>query len=336
MLYGMVDARGVLLYQSAVFNSGSLLSWKHLYRVNRSHKEENMDKRNSKPFFRLASLSTLGLMMAATGSAQAALVTIPNSALNSSPGVYTPGGYYTNDLGPNIVTTGGGNAANVGQPDGRNDDGFMALDLGFDVSFFGNTYSSLYINNNGNVSFGEGIASYIPSGPTGANAPVISPFFGDVDTRPPESGVVHYNLDGEQLVVTWDDVGFFNENAPPTNSFQLVLRGGDFTVPAGEGSIGFFFETMGWDDTDTNDVAASGFGDGSGNGTVLEGSVEPGLNNIVQNQYIWFDADLDVVPPTGEPPTEEPPVVSEPGTLSLFALSLVAAGIASRRKTRKG
>ena len=44
----------------------------------------------------------------------------------------------------------------MGNATGRNDDGYMALSLGFDVTFFGTTYNSLFINNNGNVSFGAG------------------------------------------------------------------------------------------------------------------------------------------------------------------------------------
>ena len=263
-------------------------------------------------------------MMVSGGAAQAALVTIPSSALQSSPGVYTAGGYYTDTLGPNIVTTGGSNAANVGGANGRNDDGFMALSLGFNVTFFGSTYSSLYINNNGNVSFGSGIAAYVPSGPTGAAAPIISPFFGDVDTRAANSGVVHYNLTANQLVVTWDNVGWYNTQANPTNSFQLVLRGNDYVVPTGEGVIGFFYETMGWAATQTNTVAAAGFGDGAGNGEVLEGSLAQNLNQVLQNKYIWFDANLDVV--------VDPGVVPEPGLLSLIGLGVLGAGLVSRRK----
>lgn len=263
-------------------------------------------------------------MLVSAGAAHAALVTIPSSALQSSPGVYTAGGYYTDTLGPNIVTTGGGNAANVGSSTGRNDDGFMALNLGFNVTFFGGTYNSLYINNNGNVSFGAGISEYVPSGPTGAAAPIISPFFGDVDTRATNSGVVHYNLTADQLVVTWDNVGWYNTQGNPTNSFQLVLRGDDYVVPTGEGVIGFFYETMGWAATDTNTVAAAGFGDGAGNGEVLEGSLAQNLNQVLQNKYIWFDANLDVV--------VDPGVVPEPGLLSLIGLGVLGAGLASRRK----
>lgn len=282
-----------------------------------------MIKKESGLFSSFAKVSALALFLAG-GAAQAALITIPATALNDSPGVYTAGGYYTDTLGPNIVTTGGGNAANVGLASGRNDDGFMALSLGFDVTFFGNTYNSLFINNNGNVSFGAGISAYIPSGPTGAAAPIISPFFGDVDTRNADSGVVHYNLTADQLIVTWDNVGWYSVHGTPTNSFQLVLRSDDYTVPVGEGLIGFFYETMGWAATDTNTVAAAGFGDGAGNGNTIEGSLLAGLNEVVQDKYLWFNANLDVVPP--------PNGVPEPGLLPLMAIGLLGAGLASRRK----
>lgn len=282
-----------------------------------------MNKSENGSIINIAKLAAMSLFFAG-GIAQAALITIPATALNDSPGVYTAGGYYTDTLGPNIVTTGGGNAANVGVGSGRNDDGFMALGLGFNVTFFGNTYNSLFINNNGNVSFGAGISSYIPSGPTGAVAPIISPFFGDVDTRNAASGVTHYNLSADQLVVTWDNVGWFDSRGTPTNSFQLVLRGDNYTLPLGEGLIGFFYENMGWDSTDTNTVAAAGFGDGAGNGNTIEGSLLPGLNRVVQNHYIWFDANLNALPP--------PNGVPEPGLLPLLAIGMLGAGLASRRK----
>jgi len=275
------------------------------------------------PFTVFAKASVLSIALIG-GAAQAALTTIPQSALNSSPGVYTPGGYYTNTLGPNIVTTGGGNAANVGLASGRNDDGFMALSLGFNFTFFGITYNSLFINNNGNVSFGSGISAFVPVGPTGANAPVISPFFADVDTRNATSGVAHYNLTSNQLVVTWDNVGFFSASSvPPSDSFQLVLRSDGYAVPTGEGVIGFFYEGMGWDVAQTSTTAAVGFGDGLGNGEVIAGSNAPGMAAVVNNRYTWFDANLVPVGPGNNVP--------EPATLALFGLGFLGIQLVRRR-----
>ncbi|MEC5398611.1 nidogen-like domain-containing protein [Uliginosibacterium sp. H1] len=267
----------------------------------------------------LSRLATALVAVVAIGAAQAAVTTVPQSALVASDYYYTDliGG----GIGNVVVTTGGGNAANVGQADGRNDDGFRFVNLGFNVNFFGNTYSSLYINTNGNVSFGNGISAYVPTGPTGANAPLISPFFGDVDTRNTASGVVHVRTDvANQIIVTWDNVGYYNLQGAPTNSFQLVLRGEDYGVPVGEGSIGFFYKDMGWERTATSTTAAVGFGDGQGNAKVLEGSNTAGLFPVLDNHHIWFDPNLNPVSQ-----------VPEPGALALLGIGLLA-GIGARAR----
>jgi len=256
----------------------------------------------------------------------AAEVTIPNSALIPSTSLYT------STYGDVVVTTGGGNAANVGAADGRNDDGFRGpINLGFSLNFFGTTYTQFFINNNGNVSFGNGISAFIPDGPTGATSPVISPFFADVDSRGGASGVVHLSQLANEDIITWDHVGYYDSHSDKLDTFQLILRGPGFSVPAGEGQIGFFYTGMQWDSTDTSTVAAIGFGDGAGNSIVLQGSTQPGTAALTQNNHIWFDLNDSGVPVTPPPASGVP----EPGSVSLVLAGAGALVLASRKYLHK-
>jgi len=261
------------------------------------------------------------VVFAATSlAANATITTVSQNALKASAGYYTDviGG----GIGDIVVTTGGGNANNAGQADGRNDDGYAgAINLGFNVNLFGNSYNSLYINNNGNVTFGSGLSAYNPMGPTETSLPIIAPFFGDVDTRHVDSGVVHVRTDlANQIIITWDNVGYFAEHGDLLNSFQLILRGTDYLVPVGEGSIGFYYGRMGWEVADThNNQAVVGFGDGQSNGVILEGSGAAGIAGALSNRHVWFNERL------------EPTTVPEPDSIALIALGLGALAFARRR-----
>jgi len=270
----------------------------------------------------------------------AVVETIPQSALIPSTT------YYTDQIGGGIgnalVMTGGGNAANVGQM--RNDDGFSGpINLGFSLPFFGNTYTQFFANNNGNISFNAGIPAFTPQGPQGATQPVISPFFADVDTRGAGSGLMSLRNDvPNQIIVTWDNVGYFDSHDDKLNAFQLVVRGPDFNVPAGEGNIGFFYKNMQWETGDASGgtggfggtPAAVGFGDGASSGKVLQGSLENGIAAAVQNRHIWFDLGLAPIPPPPDGGVTPPPVtaVPEPTTIALIGSGLV--GLALRRYRR--
>ena len=83
--------------------------------------------------------------------------------------------------GPNAIITSGGCTATE-LP--ANDDGSSSqVTLPFSINFFGDTYSSLYVNNNGNVTFDFPMSTYTPFPLLTTRTPLIAPFFGDVDTR---------------------------------------------------------------------------------------------------------------------------------------------------------
>src|SRR5262245_47728366 len=57
------------------------------------------------------------------------------------------------------------------------------VSIGFTVDFFGSVHNNLFINTNGNVTFGSPLASNTPFNLTTTSWKIIAPFFADVDTR---------------------------------------------------------------------------------------------------------------------------------------------------------
>jgi hypothetical protein len=278
-------------------------------------------------------LTVIGLSVLLAGAVWAtAVTTIPDSFLVPS------GQYYTDMIGGGIgtaaVMTGGGNSANVGGS--ANDDGFDGpVNLGFSLPFFGQTYTQFYANNNGNISFGNGIAAYTPAGPQGATQPIISPFFGDVDTRGSGSGLMYIRTDiPNEVIVTWNQVGYYDAETNHLDSFQLVLRGPNYSIPAGQGQVGFFYKTMGWETGDasggTNGFggtpAAVGFGDGQSNGSILAGSTASGISSIVNNKYIWFNLTSGGVAPVNTTPSSASAPALSPLGLLILGLGILAMG----------
>lgn len=135
----------------------------------------------------------------------------------------------------------------------RNDDSYQS---GIDITsvfgstglnFFGTNYTSISVNNNGNITFGSGMSTYTPYGMQSSSRAMIAPFFADVDTRggtttataggtSKGTNLVHYDLNSTgygTLTVTWDDVGYYSSRTDKLNAFQLQLVGkgnGNFDV----------------------------------------------------------------------------------------------------------
>ncbi|WP_341907519.1 nidogen-like domain-containing protein [Fluviicola taffensis] len=145
-----------------------------------------------------------------------------------------------------------------------NDDQYSNLiSLPFTFDFYGNTYNSLYINNNGNISFLAQYSTFTANPFPDSSYNMIAPFWGDVDTRDSTMtgniGNVWYKLTPNALVVVWDHVGYFMTHGDKTNTFQLVISDGtDPLIPIGN-NVSFCYSDMQWTTGDASS-GSGGFG----------------------------------------------------------------------------
>jgi uncharacterized repeat protein (TIGR03803 family) len=212
---------------------------------------------------------------------------------------------------------------------GRNDDGSypcVSLDdavppdctptpisIGFAINFYGNQFTQLYLNNNGNVTFDEPLAEFTPFTLTGVTNEIVAPFFADVDTR--LGNTVTFGNDTVNghpaFGVNWFNVGYYDEETNKLDSFQLVLIARPDRNP-GDFDIEFNYGQVQWETGDASDgvnglggeSAVVGFSNGSGlPGTYfqLQGSAQPGelldrnpgglihnsLNTNVPGRYVF-------------------------------------------------
>ncbi len=135
------------------------------------------------------------------------------------------------------------------------DDNYEPASLGFNLNFFGQSYQSTYVSNNGNLTFGgpylgpDGNAAWVPlplRSLTGVA--MIAPFFADVDTT--RSNAVTYGSDTVNgraaFGVNYFSVGYFDAKADKLNTFQVVLIERSDTGP-GNFDIEFNYGGIQWD-----------------------------------------------------------------------------------------
>ena len=147
----------------------------------------------------------------------------------------------------------------------RNDDGSGWYDLnGWSFDHFGTAFPDLYINNNGNISFGQPYSAYSPFGFPISGFPMVAPFWGDVDTRATAAGgavwVKEWSIAGgdsvNRLCVTWDNVGYFSQQTNLLNTFQVIISDGNDPLVGLGNNVCFCYDDMQW----TTGSASGGVG----------------------------------------------------------------------------
>lgn len=169
-----------------------------------------------------------------------------------------PNGYGTDHLPPN--------------DDGSSDAIDITSSFPGGLNFFGGPYTEMWVNTNGNITFAGSLRTYTPNPFPVASRPMIAPFWGDVDIRGadyPAANEVAWVLRPGQIIVTWHNVGYYNQNDELTMDFQLIISE-SMACGAGDFEVEFRFNRCEWETGD-----ASGGTDGFG-GTPAQSGFDAG------------------------------------------------------------
>ncbi|NNK34099.1 MAG: hypothetical protein HKP02_13295 [Xanthomonadales bacterium] len=152
------------------------------------------------------------------------------------------------------------------------DDTFVEVALGFDFPFNGAFYSNVFVNSNGNLTFGSGDTDFTESVSEFLNdQPRIAPLWDDLS--PNNGGLVIFESDVGSATVTFDSVPEFFATGP--NTFAVTLRAdGSFTFAYGavSASDGIAGTTEGGGAADPGATDLSAGGPFSASGTTYETS----------------------------------------------------------------
>lgn len=148
------------------------------------------------------------------------------------------------------------------------------------LPYFGQTFTSFYVNNNGSITFGGPTGVYTPSAFPLTGNRMIAPFWGDVDTRgggrPGRNGV-YWDVRPGRVVVTWYRVGYYSVHDDLLNSFQLVIESNPALEADHVWRVEFRYAQLRWTTGD-----ASGGAHGRG-GTPAQAGFDAGDGAISQS-----------------------------------------------------
>ncbi|HZE64988.1 MAG TPA: Ig-like domain-containing protein [Sporichthyaceae bacterium] len=210
------------------------------------------------------------------------------------------------------ITNNGGDSSDPGCRGGlilSTDDGSSpAVPLPFAPNFFG-ARTQLFVNNNGNVTFGSARPDFHFDDLSAATGnPMIAPFLADVDTSDVfHSQAVTYGVSNDHKVfcADWPGVGSYNNHGDKLDKFRMLLidRSAEPGNAAGDFDIVMDYDFINWDTADARPnsvpaVARVGYSDGtsaSNHSFQLPGSGTPGAfltngpNSLANHSLVTHD-----------------------------------------------
>ncbi len=154
-----------------------------------------------------------------------------------------------------------GSQWNAGGFHNSDDGSYGPVQLPFSFNLYGQMYDQVYININGNLSFGGSNGTYSSSPFPTAGAAMVAPFWADVDLSDATTAInqVEYKVTPTSMFVNWTGVGYFNEQTDKLNSFQLIITDGNDPVIGIGNNVSFCYLDMQWT-TGSASSGVNGFG----------------------------------------------------------------------------
>ncbi len=196
------------------------------------------------------------------------------------------------------------------------DDSSVQVTLGFTFDFQGVNYNDVWVNGNGNLTFGGGDTDFSESTAEFlSQEPRIAGAWDDL--RPPSGGTVQYEGDASSMLIEFIEIPEYFANGSNTFSFELFSTG----------AIELVFGEMSMLDGLVGISPGGGLLPDPGEVDFSAGPYVYGNTGVIYEQFSASDFDL-----SGLTLRFEPQSVPEPGTLALLGLGLAGMGFARRKK----
>ncbi len=162
------------------------------------------------------------------------------------------------------------------------DDGWLdasPITLPFTFCFFGDNYTQVWMNNNGNISFTGGISAFSSTAFPSSGNEMIAAFWADFDFG--GAGTMHATVTPTAAIFNWVAAGYYSDQADKLNTCQIVITDGTDPLVQG-GNVAIHYGDMQW----TTGGASSGV-DGFGGVPATAGANRG--NNVDFFQIGQFD-----------------------------------------------
>lgn len=169
-----------------------------------------------------------------------------------------------------------------------NDDGSSSLiPLPFSFCLYGTNNTNMYINNNGNISFGSTYSTFSSNPFPTAGFVMVAPFWADVDTR--GTGSVWYKVTSTYAIIRWHNVGYYNQQTDKINDFQLIITNGSDPIIPGGNNVAFCYGDMQW----TTGSASSGINGFGGTPATVGANLGDGVSFVQFGRFDHPGTDYD-------------------------------------------